>query len=121
MDSLGTEAPGPFELARRRKLAGARQERERERRALLISLIRTKRRAKELQQWIEAHDLFETDEPNPELKRMLDWARIELDTLNAVIAPARVSEMLRDRNLFPETDELADPLGDPAPRRPWGR
>jgi hypothetical protein len=88
---------------------------------LLFSLIRTERRAKELQQWIKAHDPFETAEPNPELKRMLDWARTELDTLNAVIEPARMSEMLRDRNLFPETDGLADPLGDPAPRQPWGR
>ena len=121
MNSLSTEASGPSELARRRKLAGARQERERERRTLLVSLIRTERRAKELQRWIEAHDIFETAEPNTELKRMLDWARTELDTLNAVIAPARMSEMLRDRNLFPETDELADPLGDPAPRQPWGR
>ena len=121
MDSFSTEAAGPSELARRRKLASARQERERERSTFLISLIRTERRAKQLQQWIEAHDLFDIGRPDPELKRMLDWARTQLDALNAVIEPARVSEMLRDRNLFPETDELSDPLGDPAPRQPWGR
>jgi hypothetical protein len=121
MDGLSTEAPGPSELARRRKLASARQERERERRTLLIHLIRTEHRARQLQQWIEVHDLFEITGSNPELKRMLDWARTQLDAFNASIEPARVSEMLRDRNLFPGTDELADPLGDPAPRRPWGR
>src|SRR5690349_851654 len=98
MDSFSTEAAGPSELARRRKLASARQERERERSTLLIGLIRTERRAKQLQQWIEAHDLFEMAGPNPELKRMLDWARAQLDVLNAVLEPARMSEMLRERN-----------------------
>lgn len=121
MDSFSMMNTDPRELTRRRQLANARQERESERRALLVKLVRTEQRAGQLRDWIEAHEVSDVAEPNPELTRMLDWARAQLDAMNLAVAPTRVSEWLRDRNLFPEVDELGDPLGDPPPRQPWGR
>jgi hypothetical protein len=36
------------------------------------------------------------------------------------LLPAELTELLETRDLFPEVDELADPLGEPPPLRPWG-
>jgi hypothetical protein len=108
------------ELNRRRALASSRSERESERGALLTQLIETARQTGQLRDWIvdQQRAAFEL---SPEYKRMLNWARIQLAELEAKINPARVTDTLREHNLFPEIDELTDPLGDPPPLRPWGR
>jgi hypothetical protein len=107
------------ELARRRALAAARQTREAERTSLLRRLIRMERQADQLSGWIAQ---CETDvETTPEIQRMVDWAKVELGGLEEFLDPSNLSQLLHTRNLFPEVDDLVDPLGDPPPRRPLGR
>lgn len=92
----------PQELVRRRRLADAEYECERERKVLLVKLIRTEERAAQLGNRVRAHEPSTGTEPNPEFKRMLDWARAQLDALNVVTSSAEVLQVLRDRNLFLE-------------------
>ena len=47
--------------------------------------------------------------------------RMERQGLEECLDPSRLSRLLHTRNLFPEVDDLVDPLGEPPPRRPWGR
>jgi hypothetical protein len=109
------------ELARRRQLAVARRAREGERRALLVKFVDSRARADELRNWIAAYDQDLRDGSCPEMKRMLDWAKAELSELTASLEVGQLCAVLRDRKLFPALDELADPLGEPSPRHPWGR
>jgi len=50
---------------------------------------------------------------------MVGWARDRLATLEAILDPGKLSEELRTRKLFPEPDELHDPLGEPPPEQRW--
>jgi hypothetical protein len=50
---------------------------------------------------------------------MIDWAREQLTLLDVVLDPIRLADDLRAQKLFPETDELHDPLGEPPPERRW--
>jgi hypothetical protein len=107
------------ELARRRALAAARRTREAERTSLLRRLIRMERQADQLSGWIA---LCETDvETTPEIQRMVDWAKVKLGGLEEFLDPSNLSQLLHTRNLFPEVDDLVDPLGEPPPRRSLGR
>ena len=119
------------ELARRRALAAARLTRENERTELLRKLVRMEREAEQLRGWIAqrqadqlrgwtAHRQAEVS-TSPEIQRMLDWAKAELAGLEAFLDPLKLSQLLIARNLFPEVDELVDPLGEPPPRSQWGR
>ncbi len=107
------------EFDRRRGLAKARRERESNRKALLSKLVRTERQAAQLRTWLasQEHNIAQT--PDPGVARMMDWAREQLALLDAVLNPIRLADDLRTRKLFPETDELRDPLGEPPPERPW--
>jgi hypothetical protein len=111
----------PKELARRRRLADARRGRESERRSLLIKLIRTGQRAEHLRNLINIYEGPQATKSCPAIQRMLEWARAQLGELEAFVGPVRLSATLLDRNLFPDVDELADPLGEPPPRQLWGR
>jgi hypothetical protein len=107
------------ELARRRGLAAARQTREVERTSLLRKLVRMERQAEQLSGWIAQR---EADvESCPEIQRMVDWVKAELAGLEEFLDPSKLSRLLHTRNLFPEVDDLVDPLGEPPPRRPLGR
>ena len=119
------------ELARRRALAAARLTRENERTELLRKLVRMEREAEQLRGWIAqrqadqlrgwtAHRQAEVS-ASPEIQRMVDWAKTELAGLEAFLDPLKLSQLLIARNLFPEVDELVDPLGEPPPRSQWGR
>jgi hypothetical protein len=66
------------ELERRRCLARARLKRESERRGLLNKVIRTEQRAGRLRDWIERQDQSITMMQDPDLNRMIKWARSEL-------------------------------------------
>ena len=55
------------------------------------------------------------------MQRLLDWAKANLSDMEQFLVPAQLTQLLHTQNLFPEVDELADPLGDPPPRRLWGR
>jgi hypothetical protein len=107
------------ELARRRALAAARRTREAERTSLLRRLIRMERQADQLSGWIAQWD---TDvETTPEIQRMVDWAKTELGRLEEFLDASNLSQLLHTRNLFPEVDDLVDPLGEPPLRIPLGR
>lgn len=107
------------ELERRRGLAKARREREGQRKRLLNRLIRTKRQAAQLREWISGHEQAALSKTDANLSRMMDWARAQLATLEASLDPIRLTEELSTRKLFPEFDELNDPLGEPPPERRW--
>lgn len=107
------------ELARRRSLAKARRERESNRKSLLSKLIRAERLAERTRHWISTYEKHATETARPDLTRMLDWARNQLASLDAIADPSKLTEDLRERKLFPEVDELHDPLGEPPPERPW--
>jgi hypothetical protein len=111
---------GVEELAHRRRLAAARQSREIERASLLQKLIETQRKALELREWIAQ---WETKEQvsSPEVRRLIKWAKVVLSDTKAFLLPTELTKLLEVRGLFPEVDDLADPLGEPPPLRPWGR
>jgi hypothetical protein len=109
------------ELARRRKLFFARRERESDREALLDHFTRATARAEALRNWIQAYAGPERSDLYPEIRRMIDWAKAELKDVEAGLEAGRLNDGLRDRNLFPEIDDLADPLGEPPARLGWGR
>jgi hypothetical protein len=109
------------QLSLRRKTAAARRDREAERNLLLRKLIRTGRQAELLRSWITDYERLGSAKASPELGRMLRWARGQLAALEGFLDPLELSRLLRTRNLFPEADDLVDPLGDPPPQRPWGR
>ncbi len=111
----------PGELAERRRRANARRERENERRALLAELVQSAKHAEQLRHLIGAYEEIQAIEPSPVMQRMLEWTRAQLGELEAFVNPTQLAATLLDRNMFPEADELADPLGEPPPRQPWGR
>ena len=118
MHEIGPIPSDVQELARR-ALADSRLTRNNERTELLRKLVRMEREAEQLRCWI-AHRQAEVS-ASPEIPRMVDWAKAELAGLEAFLDPLRLSQLLIARNLFPEVDELVDPLGEPPPRDQWGR
>jgi len=107
------------DLARRRGLAAARRTRETERTLLLRKLVRMERQADQLRGWIAQRKADVG--ASSEMQRMVDWVKAELVGLEEFLDPSRLSRLLHTHNLFPEVDDLVDPLGEPPPRRPWGR
>ena len=108
------------ELAHRRRLAAGRQSREIERASLLQKLIETQREALELREWIAQCETKE-QASSPEVQGLIKWAKVVLSDKEAFLLPAELTKLLEVRGLFPEVDDLADPLGEPPPLRPWGR
>jgi hypothetical protein len=111
----------PQELGRRQQMAAARRQRESERLALLAKLVDAQRRADELKSWIDAYTRPADDNSHPELRRMVGWAAAQLDDLERILNPERISETLQERELFPAIDPLNDPKGEPPRHRIWGR
>jgi hypothetical protein len=107
------------DLTRRRGLAVARRTRETERTLLLRKLVRMERQADQLRGWIAQRKADVG--ASSEMQRMVDWVKAELVGLEEFLDPSRLSRLLHTRNLFPEVDDLVDPLGEPPPRHPWGR
>jgi hypothetical protein len=50
---------------------------------------------------------------------MMGWAPDRLKSLESIIDPAKVAAELRERNLFPEVDELHVPPREPPESRWW--
>jgi len=107
------------ELVRRHGLAKARRERESSRKSLLSKLTRTERQAAQLREWISTYEQRAKERSYPDLDRMLCWARDRLSAFEAVLDPSKLANELSTRKLFPEVDELHDPLGEPPPERRW--
>lgn len=102
-------------LQRRRLLAARRVERERRRMELLESCMSGLNKATQLREWMQR--LADGRQVEPTVQRMLKWAHGQASLLEAKAAAEMDQAGLGD--LFPETDDLHDPLGDPAPRHPW--
>lgn len=110
----------PQEFGRRQQLSAARSRREDERLALLAQLVDAQRRADGLKRWMSACARPADDVSHPELRRMVDWAASRIGDLERTLSPEGISERLRERELFPETDPLDDPKGEPPRYRIWG-
>lgn len=98
-----------------RRLAERRRKREDERDALIAEIVQLQVKARDLRNWIE----WATPIEDPETKRMLNWARKRLATIERAVNPAAFGDWLREKKLFPEVDPYAplpdDPDFDPAP------
>lgn len=110
----------PENLGRRQQMAAARLRRESERLAFLGKLVDAQRHAVELKDWITAYERPADMNPSPELQRMVAWVAVQIDDLERILSPERISETLKDRDLFPEVDSLSDPLGEPPGHHVWG-
>jgi hypothetical protein len=108
------------ELAHRRRLAAARQSRNTEREALLQKLIETERKALELRGLVALWEM-KGEAASPEIRRLIKWAKETLSDMERFLLPTELTKLLETRDLFPDVDDLADPLGEPPPLRPWGR
>lgn len=109
------------ELCQRRDLARKRTERERQRLAYWRKIARTKREIEMLREWIERDQVNGGDDVASSVNRMERWIQARLAALEESISVDNVNRFLASRNLFPEIDDLIDPLGDPPeePRYPW--
>lgn len=107
-------------MAHRRSLHKKRQEREEKRLEFLRRLADYQREAADLRVLIaEASTTMEA--AAPEYRRMIAWAEARLAHLKAQNEIDALTANLQAQNLFPETDDLDDPEGDPpAPRYVWG-
>lgn len=105
------------ELCRRRDLAKRRIERERQRLGYWRKIARTQREIDVLRRWL-TQSLIEAGPPAaPNVCRMIDWTKMRLAALEQSVAVNAVDRILANGNLFPEVDDLIDPLGAP-PREP---
>lgn len=101
-------------------MAAARRQRESERVAFVEQLIDAQRRAGELRTLISAYVQPEREHSYPELERMVKWATSQIADLDLILSPERIAMTLVERQLFPETDPLNDPKGEPPSHRIWG-
>ncbi len=103
-------------LQRRRFLAMRRKEREEQRLNLLDACLADFETATKIRQW--ADWIAPQAEGEPEITRLVGWARNNAANLEAKSSAAMTRMGLKE--LFPEVDDLHDPLGEPAPKHPWG-
>ncbi len=105
------------ERARRHALARQRAEREKKREAFLDQLMELRRDANELASWLAQR------EPTSELgganARLIAWATAKLEALRERLKPDQITAALDAEKLFPEPDELHDPLGEPDEPQGW--
>lgn len=106
------------DLERRRALAKARKQREADREAVLANQMDLVRRARDLREWIGANQRMAVA-AEPELRRMLAWAKEQLADVERQLDPETLAADLQERKLFPEVDELHDPKGEPPSETRW--
>ena len=92
-----------------RRLAEARRKREDERDALIAEIVQLQAKARDLRTWIE----WAAPIDDPETKRMLEWARKRLGSIERAVNPARFGDWLREKKLFPEADPFTPLPDDP--------
>jgi hypothetical protein len=111
------------ELSRRRDLARKRKERELQRLNYWRKIARTQREIELLREWLEQDRIEPNGASADNVQRMMKWAQARLAALKESIAVKNVDTYLSSKSLFPEVDDLIDPLGDPPeePRYPWQR
>lgn len=92
-----------------RRLAEQRRKREDERDALIAEIVQLQAKARDLSAWID----WAAPIDDPETKRMLEWARNRLSSIERAVNPGRFGDWLRERKLFPEVDPFAPLPDDP--------
>lgn len=107
------EARQRAEFTRRRELAKQRKEREQARVDYLRKLVKLQREAADIRSWLASLPAHASAETSTELGRMLIWARERLAHLERRTTVDAAAVELKGKSLFPEVDELHDPLGDP--------
>lgn len=108
------------ELSRRRDLAKKRKLREETRVAYLRELVELQREAADIRTWLATVPDTIEDGQATELTRMIHWARARLAFLEKETTINAAAARFEGKALFPEVDELHDPLGDPpAPSYGW--
>lgn len=101
------------ELSRRRDLAKKRKEREEARIAHLRELVQLQREAADIKEWLGSLPPEAVADNATELGRMVVWAQARLTALQAKTTVDGAAVKLEGKALFPDVDELHDPLGDP--------
>lgn len=101
------------EMARRRDLSKKRKEREEQRASYLSRLLQRRREAAELREWLSSLPIHTGAEESGEAKRMRIWVEERLADIEAQINLHKAINGPDGRSLFPETDDLHDPLGEP--------
>jgi hypothetical protein len=99
------------EALRRLELAKKRRARETLRIEYLERLAQQSAEASRLRDWISSLAVKAED---LDLARMVEWLRQRLAKIEVSIAPTTIGDRLREKALFPETDDLSDPLGEPS-------
>ncbi|MDE2319926.1 MAG: hypothetical protein KGK02_09545 [Rhodospirillales bacterium] len=105
------------EYARRSELKKKRDERENQRIIYLQKLIDLQREVEGLEKWLASVPSNHSGEAVG-FDQMLLWAKKRLSMLRTQITAKYVADEISKNVLFPETDDLHDPLGDP--ERPKG-
>lgn len=101
------------QMAERQRLARARRDREEKRRAALSEIISLRKEALEIREWIQSLPADHGGEDSTEFQRMMIWARERLVDLEARSGYEAAQKFAVTEGLFPETDPLHDPLGEP--------
>jgi hypothetical protein len=99
-------------MARRRELQKQRNDREQRRIRFLNELATYQQEAANLRAIIASASTV-SESAEPEYRRMVSWAKDRLAYLDAQNAVGPLTANLKLQNLFPESDELFDPEGDP--------
>lgn len=105
------------ESARRHALARQRAEREKKREAFLDQLMELRREVDALEDWLEQQK--PTYERKGSHARLITWAITRQDALRQRLKPDQITTALDAIDLFPEPDELHDPLGEPDEPQGW--
>lgn len=92
-----------------RRLAEQRRKREDERDALIAEIVLLQAKARDLNAWIDWAAPIE----DSETRRMLEWARKRLASIERAVNPARFGDWLREKKLFPDVDPYAPLPDDP--------
>lgn len=92
--------------------AEQRRNRESQRSKILEELVAISSEATKLRAWLaEAEKWQQPAQPN-EFTRFVTWAKARLDYLEHKVEPDGIAELLKSRELFPDTDPLIDPAED---------
>jgi len=106
-------------LERRRALTKRRSEREEKRLTYIRSVFELNDEADRLRDWLDRGEIKNAGEVGNDFVRLVAWARARLSTLEATTDPHNLNEDLKAKKLFPETDDLADPLGELSDESPY--
>ena len=102
-------------LAHRRDLAARRTEREKARLAFFGWIADARREADDLKATIAL--VPQDKEFPPDYVRMISWAENRLAELVRLTTVSRIQDLIIEKELFPDPDDLHDPNGDPPPKK----